>query len=378
MVAPSWIASVAVIVAPGVPVITQVVPGTGTGVAIVVSIVLGVLLGASVLAHELGHCLAARALGMQVVGVRLYLLGGVSELERAPRSPREEAVIAAAGPAVSAVLAGVFWLAVQAVDRGTVSWLLLMLLALSNLVVALFNLLPALPLDGGRVLRAGVWRASGNRGAGTTAAAVGGYVIAMVLIGWAVVMIVDAGTAGLLPAGIAVAMGLFVGVGAGAERKGQVNARWPADVSIQSIARPVALLPTETPVSLALDAAGDRAVILTEADGVARGMLDVSAARELAERDPRAPASLVARPWRPETIVLADDDPTEFVERTRTVNAAAFLLVDDTGQPAGVLRREDIVAVLHRRRAHWWDRRHRQAHRSTRSPDAGLSRKGHA
>ena len=120
VVAPSWIASVAVIVALGVPVITQVVPGTGTGVAIVVSIVLGVLLGASVLAHESGHCLAARALGMQVVGVRLYLLGGVSELERAPRSPREEAVIAAAGPAVSAVLAGVFWLAVQAVDRGTV------------------------------------------------------------------------------------------------------------------------------------------------------------------------------------------------------------------------------------------------------------------
>ena len=163
VVAPSWVLSVAVIVALGVPVISQVVPGTGTGAGRRGVDLLGVLLGASVLAHELGHCLAARVLGMQVVGVRLYLLGGVSELAKAPRSPREEAIIAAAGPAVSAVLAGAFWLAVAATTPGTVGWLLVMLLALSNLVVAVFNLLPALPLDGGRVLRAGVWRVSGNR-----------------------------------------------------------------------------------------------------------------------------------------------------------------------------------------------------------------------
>lgn len=356
VVAPSWVASVAVIVALGVPVITQVVPGTGTGVAIVVSIVLGVLLGLSVLAHELGHCLAARRLGMGVVGVRLYLLGGVSEMSRAPRSPREEAVIATAGPAVSAVLAGVFALTLQLVRSGTVAWLLVLLLALSNFVVAVFNLLPALPLDGGHVLRAGVWRATGNRRAGTSAAMIGGYVIAVALVGWAALLVLNVGSAGLLPAGIVAAMGLFVAVGAGAERFGRSDRVWPADVCIQSIARPVAQLPTETPVAQALDAAADRAVILTEADGVARGMLDVAAARELAGRDPGAPASLVARAWLPETIVLADDDPAEIAQRTRTVNAAAFLLVDGAGQPAGVLRREDILAVLTRPRSHWWER----------------------
>ena len=88
-----------------------------------------------------------------------------------------------------------------------------------------------------------------------------------------------------------------------------------------------------------------------------------AAARELAQRNPRAPASLVARPWLPETIVLADDDPAEIAERTRTVNAAAFLLVDGAGQPAGVLRREDIIAVLTRRRSHWWERTSRTASR---------------
>ena len=118
-------------------------------------------------------------------------------------------------------------------------------------------------------------------------------------------------------------------------------AGWPADVPIASLARPVVQLPTETPVALALEAAAERDVILTEADGVARGLLDMPAARALADRDPRAPASLVPA-VSPEAIVLPDDDPAEVAERTRVVDAADFLLVDDTGQPAGVLRREDI------------------------------------
>jgi len=346
VVAPSWVLSVAVIVALGVPVVSQLVPGTGTGVAVAVAALLGVLLGGSVLAHELGHCLAARRLGMTVIGVRLYLLGGVSELDMVPRSPREEAIIAAAGPAVSGLLAGVFWLAVQAMTTGTVGWLLVVLLAWSNLVVALFNLLPALPLDGGRVLRAGVWRASGNRRAGTTAAVIGGYLIAAALAGWAALMLVDGGSAGLLPAGIAVVMALFIAVGAAAENRQHRTPQWPSGASIASIARPVTQLPTETPVSIALTAAGGRAVILTEADGIARGVLDEAAAHALAARNPRAPASLAARAVTPQTIVLADDDPAEVAERIRAAGAAAFVLIDDNGQPAGVLLRKDVMAVL--------------------------------
>jgi Zn-dependent protease len=345
VVSPSWVFSIAVIVALGVPVVSQVVPGTGTAAAVLVSIVLGVLLGVSVLAHELGHCVTARLLGMKVIGVRLYLLGGVSELSSVPRGPRDEAVIAAAGPAVSAVLAGAFWLAVQAMQTGTVGWLLVMLLALSNLVIAIFNLLPALPLDGGRVLRAGVWRASGNRRAGTTTAVAGGFVIALLLVGWAIVLLVNGD---FLPAGIAVAMALFVVAGAAAEGRYNRRTEWPAGVTMAALARPVAQLPTETPVGIALESAANRAVILTEVDGVARGLLDEHAARALAERDPRAPASLVARPFAPGAIVLADDDPAEVMARSRAVDATDFLLVDDTGQPAGVLRREDLLAGLNR------------------------------
>ncbi len=349
-VAPSWVLSVVVIGALGVPVIMQVVPGTASVVAVGVSVLLGILLGASVLAHELGHCLAARLLGMNVTGVRLYLLGGVSELQRVPRSPREEALVAAAGPAVSGVLAGIAWLVSQLTESGTVGWLLVMLLALSNVLVALFNLLPALPLDGGRVLRAGVWQVSGNRRRGTAAAVIGGYVIAALLAGWAVALLLGDGLDALLPAGIAILMALFVAVGAAAERGRRRADRWPAEISIASLARPVAQLPAEAPVELSLEAAQRRSVLLVGQNGVSQGLLDISAARALAVSSPRAPSSLAAHPIPPEAIVLSDDDPAEVVGRIRTVDAPFLLLIDAAGQPSGVLRRTDVIAAAGRHR----------------------------
>ena len=353
-VAPSWVLSVVIIGALGVPVIAQVVPGTGPFVAVAVSVLLGLLLGASVLAHELGHCVAARLLGMDVVGVRLYLLGGVSELQRVPRSPREEAVIAAAGPAVSAALAGLSWLGVQLTEPGTVTWLLVTLLALSNLVVAVFNVLPALPLDGGRVLRAAVWVLTGKRRTGTTVAVIGGYLISLLLVGYAVALLIGDGVEALLPAGIAVTMALFVAVGAAAERGRRVRSVWPAGLSLTALARPVVELPGETPIALALEAAGDRAVLVVGPDGVTRGLLDGRAARELVLRAPGAPASSASSHLPPESIVLADDDPAAVVGRARRVTSAAFLLIDTAGRPAGLLHRADILAAA-RRPARWWE-----------------------
>lgn len=343
IVAPSWVASVGVIAALGVPVVAQVLPGTGTALAIVVSIALGVLLGASVLAHELGHCLAARLVGTHVVGVRLYLLGGVSELARTPRSPRDEAVIAAAGPAVSGALAGAFWLVSAGVTHNTVPWLLLVLLALSNAVVAIFNLLPALPLDGGRVLRAAVWKASSDRRAGTTVAVYGGYLIAVALAIWAAVLMLDAGADAALPAGIGVAMALFVAAGAASERNPR-RAR-PVRGDLSAHARPVVRIPAESPVTLALEASAGHAVLLTEEGGVARGLLDVAAASLLAQHQPQAPASLVAKPVSPRAVILADDDPADIAERARTTDEPSFLLVDESGAPTGVLDRAQLTVL---------------------------------
>lgn len=356
LITPSWIASVAVIAVLGVPVVRRVVPGTSTTVAVVVAIGLGVLLGVSVLAHELGHCVVARMLGIEVVAVRLYLLGGVSELATGPVGARDEALVAAAGPAVSGVLAGVFWLALQPTTDGTVGWLVLLLLALSNLVIAVFNLLPALPLDGGRVIRAGIWGATGSRRAGTVAAVVGGYLLGAALVGWAVLLLVGDGATALLPAGIAVTMALFVVAGLVGELGPEPvdptatddPAAGPAGASLWSLTRPVVRLATDTPVRDAVTASDAAVVILAEADGIARGVLDEDAARGLAARDPLAPASVVARPIRPEAVVFVTDLPDDLLARAHRAQVHTFVVVDDGGVPTGAIRAVDLLAVRQR------------------------------
>ncbi|MCG5053863.1 MAG: site-2 protease family protein [Myxococcales bacterium] len=104
---------------------------------------------ASVLLHELGHALVARRLGVRIKEIELHFFGGAAKMLDAPRHPRHEIAIAAAGPAVSFALAGVSYLASLPLGSGALGWV-----ALINLGIGVFNLLPALPMDGGRILRA--------------------------------------------------------------------------------------------------------------------------------------------------------------------------------------------------------------------------------
>ena len=341
----SWLLSVAIIVVLATPVVRNAVPGTSTATAAWVAALLGVLLGASVLVHELGHCLAARSLGVPVTEVRLYLLGGVSELGRAPATAREEAVIAAAGPGLSVVLTVIFALLVGSTDQHTIPWLLLLELAFINGIVAVFNLLPALPLDGGRVLRAGVWGWFGRRRLGTLVAAGGGYLVAAGLIVWGIVQF-GGSRGGILQGGISVAMALFVAMGALSEQRADRAVDWPADATLAALARPVVQLPVEVPVDMALRAAAGRAVILTGPDGLATGLLDETAAIALARQNPRTPALHAVRPIPPQALVLDGDDPAEVALRAESSTVADFLLIGPDGQPVGVLPAAVLTRIL--------------------------------
>jgi len=108
-------------------------------------------------------------------------------------------------------------------------------------------------------------------------------------------------------------------------------------------------LPAESPVSDALAASAGRGVVLVRADGVAAGLLDVGAAERLASSSPHAPAEFAAEPIRAETVLLASEPGEDVVERVRETAAWQFLVVDDEGRPAGVLRRDDLRAALNRR-----------------------------
>jgi Zn-dependent protease/CBS domain-containing protein len=138
---------------------------------------------ASLILHELAHALVARRYGLGIGGITLFLFGGVAELKDEPKSAGSEFWIAVAGPAMSFGLAGLFALAAMATGGLGLTALLLGYLAMINLVLAIFNLLPAFPLDGGRVLRAWLWHRSGDMLEATRRASGAGAVLAFALMG---------------------------------------------------------------------------------------------------------------------------------------------------------------------------------------------------
>jgi Zn-dependent protease len=164
----------------GASVLPAAFPRQPAAVYWAVAIAGGVVFLASLLAHELAHALVARRNGVSVRSVTLWMLGGVTQLDGEPVGPGAELRIALAGPATSLLAAGVFAGAASATSYAAgprVAVAALTWLALMNGVLAVFNLLPGMPLDGGRVLRAALWRRWGDRRRADRGAAVAGRVI---------------------------------------------------------------------------------------------------------------------------------------------------------------------------------------------------------
>jgi Zn-dependent protease len=144
----------------------------------------------SVLLHELGHALTARRFGIGTRGITLLPIGGVAELDGAPQTPKQEMLVAAAGPAVNVILAaglGVLTLLLGAFTSGALAALgtqFVGSLAVANLLLGAFNMLPAFPMDGGRVLRAWLERRSGRLEATETAVKIGkGFAVLFGIVG---------------------------------------------------------------------------------------------------------------------------------------------------------------------------------------------------
>ncbi len=156
---------------PDLPAATYWIMGLGAALAFFTCIVL----------HELGHALVARSVGIPMRGITLFLFGGVAEMEDEPPSASSEFLMAVAGPAVSAVLTAIFWLSSGLVETPAVTFPLRYLAGI-NLAVLIFNLVPAFPLDGGRVLRSLLWGVLGSLRRATYWAALAGQAFAWLLI----------------------------------------------------------------------------------------------------------------------------------------------------------------------------------------------------
>lgn len=361
-IAPSWLASVLIMMYLGAPVVINLVAGMSVLSSYLVSALMGVLLGVSVLAHELGHCVVARSRGVPVLAVRLYLLGGLSEIARLPRTPAEEATIAAAGPAVSGALTAVFAALAAVVEPHTVLWLIFLELAVANGLIAVFNLIPALPLDGGRVLRAGVWRIFGRRRTGTMAGVIGGYLVSFALIVWGVSLIIEGSRTGLLQGAIAIGLGVFVAYGAFSEReveqrrsgsavnREQVNLApvnpeivWTVNPEIASLVRPCVQVPQSISIAEALRIAAGRDVVLTGEHGNIVGVLDQDRGVSMLVNDAQMGVLAAAEPVGSDQVILFSDTRRELIDVVRATTSQFFLLIGNEGDCVGVFRRIDVL-----------------------------------
>lgn len=168
-------------------------PGLSDGTYVAMALVATVLFFTSLLAHELGHALQARRERIEIDGITLWLFGGVAKFKGSFPSAGAEFRIAVAGPAVSLVLGVLFVLAAWATDMhdavdGVAAWL-----GFINLLLLVFNLLPALPLDGGRVFRAALWHFKGDLTSSTRIAAAAGRGFAYLFIAGGIALLVLAG-----------------------------------------------------------------------------------------------------------------------------------------------------------------------------------------
>jgi Zn-dependent protease/CBS domain-containing protein len=172
----------------------QELPDVGLGVCSLLALGTALIFFSCIVLHELGHALVARAIGIPIRGITLFLFGGVAEFGGEPESAWSEFIMAAAGPVVSAVLTALFAVAaVLGSDAGWPAALLLMLgyLAFINLMILMFNMVPAFPLDGGRILRAILWGLSRSLRRSTRWASFLGRAFAWVLIAVGMLQFLD-------------------------------------------------------------------------------------------------------------------------------------------------------------------------------------------
>jgi Zn-dependent protease len=299
------------------------------------------LLG-SVLLHELGHALTARRHGIGVRGITLELLGGWTEMDRDAPSPRVDALVSLAGPAVSLVLGGLGTAAAFALPDRTVAGEVAFQLAAANVLVAVFNVLPGLPLDGGRALRAGIWALIKDRDRATEVAGWAGRGIALVT-GVLVLMLYRHNVITLFGVVFVLLVVFTLWQGAGQSiRLARMTRRFPL-VDLKVLAKPVYAVPAGTPLSEALRRAGEDGP-----RGAAPAIAD-SSGRIVALIDPVAVGRVPVgrRPWVAVDTVARGVDGLTAMPLTLTGQQVVRVVQAHPGAQYLVTSGEDVVGVLH-------------------------------
>ncbi|MCW2876077.1 MAG: Zn-dependent protease-like protein [Sphaerisporangium sp.] len=350
-VSPTWLIVAAFITYSYQPAVASQLPGMSTVATYLVAFVFAVFLYVSVLLHELAHCVVARYFGLPVRRITLYLLGGVSEIEREPETPAREFLVAFAGPLLSLLLAAIGYVASLIIPHDTIPYVLVWQLWFSNLVVGVFNLLPGLPLDGGRMLRAGVWKLTRNSSSGTIAAAWFGRGLAVALVvvvpvaslvtrqepGWGLVL-------------WSVLLASFIWVGATQSLKvAKVRARMP-QLQARALARRAIPVTAEVPLAEGMRRAHEAqagAMVVVDHEGHPIAIVNEAAVTATPEqRRPWVTVGSLARSLEPSLVLPADLAGESLLDAMRGTPSGEYLLVERGGDVFGVLVTADVNRVF--------------------------------
>ncbi|WP_330451858.1 MULTISPECIES: site-2 protease family protein [unclassified Streptomyces] len=354
-VAPSWFLVAALITWVFGGQLDRVLPDLGAA-RYLVALFFAIAFYASVLVHELAHVIAALRYKLPVRRIQLQFFGGVSEIEKESETPGREFVLAFVGPLLSLVLGGLFYIPLRFVERGTVPAVLLGGLMISNLIVAAFNLLPGLPLDGGRMLRAVVWKITGKPMSGTVAAAWVGRALAVgTLVG--LPLLTRSGSLGndtgeisgmdtVTDALLAAILAAIIWTGAGNSlRMARLREHLP-DLRARSLTRRAVPVEAATPLSEALrraNEAGARALVVVDATGEPKALVRETAIVAVPEhRRPWVAVSGLAQDLTDGMRVPAELAGEALLDRLKASPATEYLVVEETGEIYGVLSTADV------------------------------------
>ena len=352
MVRSSWLivaVLVAYLVAPG---IEQVAPGLGA-YTYLAGLAVAVLLTLSLLLHEISHALIAKRFGIGVRSITLHFIGGVTAMDGEPSTPKQEFAISAVGPATSLGIAGAAFALLPLMPDGLLAYVV-RLLAVANLIVGVLNLVPGMPLDGGRVLRAGVWKATGDPHRATVAAGWVGRVVAVVVLFAPWLLELAGFRVTITDYVIALVFGWFMWSAAtSAIMSARVRAKLPA-LRARALARRTLAVPEELPLAEAIRRAQgiDAGSIVTQdAEGHPVGVVNEAALLATPEeRRSWMTVRDVTRSLEPGITLPADIAGEQLLIAMQSAPATEYLLVEPDGGIYGVLCTSDVDAAFSAKR----------------------------
>lgn len=345
----SWFLIAAFILLVFTPDVMRYLPGIGLG-AYAVSFGYAILLALSILIHELAHALCATAFGWPNAHIVLTLWGGHTQFGSFHATPGKSLLVALAGPAANFLLAGIGYLAIVNLDPVGVTGLLLTILVWANLLVAIFNILPGLPLDGGRLVESAVWAGTGSQEKGTVAAGWAGRIIVIGLgIYFVILPLFNREPINLQVTIITVLLCGFLWVGAtGAITDARMRLRLPR-IGAGELMEPASSLPTNAVVTDIDHRLAQRPghILLCSPAGRPEAVVDRASVGSVPEalRSSTA-AGTVARALAPGAVVAVSRSGRDLVTYLASLDGSEYAVVDDSGRIVGLLLQRTVVSAI--------------------------------